>query len=69
MTNKPEDPKDTFEKLRRRVLRGSGISLDTLSDQELVAANRLVLYGDAEIISSACRPYLARKLDRIVISH
>ena len=42
--------------------------LDTLSREELVVAQDLLLKGEAEIVLSACKPFLVAKLDRIVIS-
>ena len=54
-----EDPAVTLKRMRSRVIYGGIITLETLSDSELAAANQLILEGEAEIISSACRPYLA----------
>ena len=50
-----------------RVLGGSYLLLDSLSDEELVAMQSLLLSGEAEIINSACKPFLAAKLDRVVL--
>ena len=66
--NKHEDPIATFERLRKRVLGGSNILLDSLTADEMVAANDLIAKGEAEIVSSACRPFLVAKLDRIIIA-
>ena len=58
---------DPLELLRRRVLGGSYILLDSLSDEELVAMQSLLLSGEAEIINSACKPFLVAKLDRVIL--
>ena len=54
-----EDPIVTLTRMRNRVAHGSIITLETLDESELAAAHQLILEGEAEIISSACRPYLA----------
>ncbi len=58
---------DTFEQLRARVLGGSYLLLDSLSDEELVAMQSLLLNGEAEIVNSACKPFLVAKLDRVIL--
>lgn len=63
------DPAKTLEQLRNRVLGGSYICLDTLTDEELAALQELISSGEAEIVSSACRPHVIKKLDRIIVSH
>jgi hypothetical protein len=42
--------------------------LDSLTAEELAAAQQLILGGEAEIVNEACRPYLLAKLDRIILS-
>lgn len=49
------------------LLSGRTLLLEELNDEELAAMNELLLEGKAEIISSACRPYLAAKLDKTII--
>ena len=58
---------DALEQLRARVIGGSYLLLDSLSDEELVAMQSLLLSGEAEIINSACKPFLVAKLDRIIL--
>ena len=43
--------------------------VEELSDDELVAMHELIAEGKAEIVSLACRPYLAARQDRVIISH
>lgn len=63
------DPRatDTLTRLRARVLGGSYLLLDTLSDEELVAMQALLMNGEAEIVNSACKPFLVAKLERIIL--
>ena len=58
---------DALKQLRARVIGGSYLLLDSLSDEELVAMQSLLLSGEAEIINSACKPFLVAKLDRIIL--
>ena len=58
---------DAIEQLRARVIGGSYLLLDSLSDKELVAMQSLLLSGEAEIINSACKPFLIAKLDRFIL--
>jgi hypothetical protein len=58
---------DTLDQLRARVLGGSYLLLDSLSDAELTAMQSLLLSGEAEIINSACKPFLVAKLDRVIL--
>ena len=58
----------TFERLRKRVLGGGYILLDTLTEDELVAMQVMLFNDEAEIVNSACKPFLVAKLDRIIIS-
>ena len=65
---KNENPEIVLERLRKRVLGGSNLLLDTLTDEELIAMQELIFKDEAEIVSSACRPYLTAKLERTIIS-
>jgi hypothetical protein len=58
---------DCLERLRERVRGGAYLLLDTLSDEELVAMQSLLLSGEAEIVNSACKPFLVAKLDRVIL--
>ena len=68
------ESKDTYpatETARRdiqaRIQGGSRLQLDKLDDLELSAAREMILAGEAEIISEACKPFVVAKLDRIVV--
>jgi hypothetical protein len=58
---------DTLARLRARVLGGSYLLLDTLSAEELVAMQSLLMSGEAEIVNSACKPFLVAKLKRVIL--
>lgn len=62
-----ENPAAILEQLRKRVAGGGSLVLDSLGPEEMAAAQELIAKGEAEIISSACRPFLIAKLDRIII--
>jgi hypothetical protein len=66
--HKDENPEVVLERLRKRVLGGSSLLLDSLTDEELVAMQELIFKDEAEIVSSACKPYLIAKLERTIIS-
>ena len=66
--HKDEKPDVVLERLRKRVLGGSSLLLDSLTDEELVAMQDLIFKDEAEIVSSACKPYLIAKLDKTIIS-
>jgi len=66
--HKNENPKVVLERLRKRVLGGGSLLLDSLTDEELVAMQELIFKDEAEIVSSACKPYLIAKLERTIIS-
>jgi len=66
--HKDVNPKVAVERLRKRVLAGSGLLLDSLTDEELVAMQALIFKGEAEIVSSDCKPFLIAKLERTIIS-
>ena len=57
-----DDPNIAAQDMRRRIYAGSRLLLDSLSDEELAAAHALILEGEAEIISEACKPFLVRVL-------
>ena len=65
---KNENPEVVLEGLRKRVLGGSSLLLDSLTDEELIAMQKLIFKDEAEIVSAACKPYLIAKLERTIIS-
>lgn len=65
--NKDNNPITALENLREKIQDGGHLLVEELTDDELVAMHQLLLEGRAEIISSACRPYLSAKLDRTII--
>ena len=65
---KSENSRTTLERLRERVLGGGYILLDTLTEDELVAMQSMLFNDEAEIVNSACKPFLVAKLDKIIIS-
>ena len=65
---KREDPATTFKRVRKKVAGGNRLLLDSLTAEELVAAQKLIFAGEAEIVSAACKPFIVAKLDRFVIS-
>ena len=67
MRESGNSPGDCLEQLRRRVNGGAYILLDSLNDQELVAMQTLLLNGEAEIVNSACKPFLVAKLDHVIL--
>ena len=48
--------------MRRQIHAGARLLLDSLSDEEMVAAGALIREGEAEIINEACKPFLIRVL-------
>ena len=72
MTNeiqhKSENSHTTLERLRKRVLGGGYILLDTLTKDELVAMQSMLFSNEAEIVNSACKPFLVAKIDKIIIA-
>ena len=52
-----------LESLRRRILGGGSLLLDQMTEAELVAMQDMLFKGEAEIVNSACKPYLIAKLD------
>ena len=65
---KGENPADILARLRERIVGGGSLLLDNLTDKELVVMQDLIFKGEAEIVSSACKPFLIAKIDRIIIS-
>ena len=65
---KDENPAKNLERLRKKVLGGSSLLIDSLTDEELEAMQSLIFSGEAEIVSSACKPFLVAKLERTIIS-
>jgi hypothetical protein len=63
-----ENPEVVLERLRNKVLGGSSLLLDSLSNEELVAMQKMIFKDEAEIVSSACKPFLIAKLERTIIS-
>ena len=62
-------PAEILKRLRQNLAEGGNLLVEELSDGELVAMQQMLLGGEAEIISLACRPYLSARLDRTIISH
>ena len=56
------DPNIAEQDMRRRIHTGARLLLDSLSDEELVAAGTLIREGEAEIINEACKPFVVRVL-------
>ena len=67
--NSRETPDAVFGRVRRRVLQGNYVRLNTLTADELAAAQALLLKGEAEIVSSACSPHLVAKLEGLFRSN
>jgi hypothetical protein len=65
---KNENPEVVLERLRNKVFGGSSLLLDSLSDEELVAMQKMIFKDEAEIVSSACKPFLIAKLERTIVS-
>ena len=65
---KREDPATVRTRLRNRVLGGSNVLLDSMDADELAAAQEMIFQNEAEIVLSACKPFLVAKLNRIIIS-
>ena len=57
------DTNIAVQDMRRRIFGGARLLLDSLSEEELVAAQALLLEGEAEIINEACKPFLVRVLE------
>jgi hypothetical protein len=57
-----DDPNIAAQDMRRRIYGGARLLLDSLSREELVAAQALILEGEAEIVNEACKPFVVRVL-------
>ncbi len=57
-----DDPNIAAQDMRRRIYGRARLLLDSLSREELVAAQALILEGEAEIINEACKPFVVRVL-------
>lgn len=66
--HKDEKSTNTLEELRKKVLGGSSLLIDSLTDEELEAMQSLIFSDEAEIVSAACKPFLVAKLERTIIS-
>ena len=55
-------PNIAEQDMRRRIQTGARLLLDSLSDEELVAAGTLIREGEAEIINEVCKPFVVRVL-------
>jgi hypothetical protein len=49
--------------LRTRILGGAVQPLDQLAGEELIAMREMLARGEAQIVSSASKPYLIAKLN------
>lgn len=58
-----ESPAETLARVRELILGGGSLLLDRMTGSELVAMQDMLFRDEAEIINSACRPYLIAKLD------
>ncbi len=56
-----------LRRMRKIILGGGSLLLDQLGEDELEAMQTMLFDGEAEIINSACKPYLIAKLDRTII--
>ncbi len=56
------DPDIALQDMRRRIYGGARLLLDSLSEEELIAAYALIREGEAEIINEACKPFVVRVL-------
>lgn len=66
-SGRPANAENVYQELRARVLGGAYLLLDKLDDEELVAMQRLLQSGEAEIVNSACKPFLVAKLERVIL--
>ena len=62
-----ESPDETLARVRSLILGGGSLLLDRMTDAELVAMQEMLFYGEAEIVNSACRPYLIARLEHTII--
>ena len=66
--HKRKDPATVRKQLRKRVLGGSNVLLDSMTADELAEAQDMIFQDEAEIVLSACKPFLVAKLNRIILS-
>ena len=64
--HKNQNPEVALEKLRKRVLGGGSLLLDSLSDEELIAMQKMIFKDEAEIVRSDCKTSLIGKLERTI---
>lgn len=62
------DPEAVRTELRNRVLGGGSVLLDSMGAEELAVAQEMIFRDEAEIVLSACKPFLIAKLNRFIIS-
>lgn len=67
MHGKSNNRNITLERLRKRVLGGAYVLLDSLTEDELEAMQSMLFNDEAEIVNSACKPFLVAKLEKIII--
>ncbi len=66
--HKDKNPEVVLERLRRIVRGGGSLLIESLTEEELVAMQKLIFKDEAEITSSACKLNLVAKLERTIIS-
>jgi hypothetical protein len=66
---KVKNPEVVLERLRKKVFGDSSLLLDSLIDEELIAMQKMIFKDEAEIVSSACKPFLIAKLERTINSY
>jgi len=65
---KDENPEVVLERLRKKVFGDSSLLLDSVTAEELIAMQKIIFKDEAEIVSSAGKPYLMAKSERTIIS-
>lgn len=65
--HKNDEGNRNIKQLRERVVGGEHILIDSLSADELVAMQSMLFSDEAEIVNSACKPFLVAKLERVII--
>ena len=63
----PRASDNALARVRECILGGGSLLLDQLDQDELAAMQQMLFADEAEIVNSACRPYLIAKLDRKII--
>lgn len=59
-----QNPEQIQAEMRRLIMNGSRLLLDSLSDKELAGLQQMFFSGEAEIINEGCKPYVVRKLPK-----